>query len=58
LRIEQGPVAGDAGCEPAPEQMLAKFRQFTGGDPAFAHWARQVQAPGARATHPTKGTAT
>jgi len=58
LRIAQGPVAGDAGCEPTPEQVRAKFDQFTGSDQALAHWAQQVQAPGARATPPTKGTAT
>lgn len=58
LQAEQGVVAGDAGCEPTAAQVLAKFRDFTGADPALGHWARELLLPannGTAAHHPSTG---
>lgn len=41
LQVEQGPVAGDAGCEPDLDAVLAKFRRFT-GDAAAQRWSRAL----------------
>jgi 2-methylcitrate dehydratase PrpD len=38
----QGAVTGDAGCEPAHDEVMAKFRQFTAQDPAMARWAQRL----------------
>jgi 2-methylcitrate dehydratase PrpD len=44
VQVEQGPVAGDAGCEPDLGQVLAKFHQFTAGDAALQRWSQALLA--------------
>jgi len=41
--VEQGAVAGDVGCEPAPEVVQAKFDRFTRHDPVMARWAQTLR---------------
>jgi 2-methylcitrate dehydratase PrpD len=56
LRIEQGPLTGDPGHEPRLQEVLAKFGDFTGADPALARWALQVLSPAPDAkAHPPQG---
>ena len=52
--VDQGPVAGDAGCEPTESALQHKYAEFTQHDPALATWARRVRAddPLALACHP------
>lgn len=56
VRIEQGNVTGDSGHEPSMQQVLAKFADFTGHDPALARWAQQLLS-NAPAHYPERGEA-
>lgn len=60
LHCDQGPVTGDAGCEPGDAEVQAKFDRFTGGDAGLARWARQLlqDPPQAAARAPTTGEPT
>ncbi|AEG92939.1 MmgE/PrpD family protein [Ramlibacter tataouinensis] len=48
-QVEQGPVAGDGGLQPDEAAVMAKFRQFTGGDAAMARWAHRLRSQDAQA---------
>ena len=52
--VDQGPVAGDAGCEPTEPALQHKYAEFTQRDSAMAAWARRVREddPLAPACHP------
>jgi 2-methylcitrate dehydratase PrpD len=52
--VDQGPVAGDAGCEPTEPDLHHKYAEFTQRDPALVAWARRVREddPLAPACHP------
>jgi 2-methylcitrate dehydratase PrpD len=56
FQVEQGPVAGDAGCEPDLPQVLAKFRQFTADDAALQRWSRALLASNGSAHLPGEGS--
>jgi len=47
-QVAQGPVAGDAGQEPTPDQVMHKFARYTGEDAAMARWSRELLADPAR----------
>ena len=53
--VDQGPVAGDVGCDPSAHDLQAKYTQFTQNDPAMAAWARRLHEdhPQAPACHST-----